>query len=139
MKKLHLLAFTVLLLALSSCKLDGESYRRFYGKINIDNLVVQDSAFMGDTVFIHAQAGVPNGCYSNPTLFFTRHSYYDTLFLINSYAWFESYDNICTDIYMLKDSTFRFIADSAGKYIFISDSEFRLPKYDTLVVVPRSR
>lgn len=137
MKKLNFLTIALLLLSLASCKLDGESYQRFYGKINIDSLVVQDSAFVGDTVFIYAQAGVPNGCYSDPTLFFHSNTYFDTLFLINAYANFESHDNICTDIYMLKDSTFQFIADSVGTFIFISDSEFRKPKYDTLVVVPK--
>ena len=132
-----MLFVALLLLALASCKLEGESYRRFYGKINIDTLMVQDSAFLGDTVFIHAQAGAPNGCWSNPDLFF--YPYNDTLYLINSFAWYESYDNVCPDVYITKDSTFQFIADATGTFIFVSESDGRMPKYDTLVVAPRIR
>ena len=136
MKKLHFLFIALLLLALSSCKLDGESYRRFYGRVNIDSLIMQDSAFLGDTVYIHAKAGAPNGCWSDLSLFFNR--YNDTLYYLNAAGWFESYDNICTEIYLTKDSTFQFIPDTTGLYIFRSESEFRLPKYDTLVVVPKA-
>ncbi len=135
MKKLHFLFVALLLLALSSCKLDGESYRKFYGGVNIDSLIIQDSAFVGDVVLIQAQAGAPNGCWSDLSLFLNR--YNDSLYYINAFGWFESYDNMCTEIYLLKDSTFRFIPDTTGLYIFKSESEFRLPKYDTLVVVPK--
>ena len=88
---------------------------------------------MGDTVFIYGLAGAPNGCWSNPDLFF--YPYNDTLYLINSFAWYESYDGICPDVYITKDSTFQFIADTTGTFIFISDSQNRMPKYDTLIVV----
>ena len=135
MKKLHFLAIALLLLALSSCKLDGESYRKFYGRVDIDSLIIQESAFLGDTVFIHAKAGAPNGCWSDLSLFFNR--YNDTLYYINAAGMFESHNNICPDIYLIKDSTFRFIPDTTGQFIFKSESEFRAVKYDTLLVIPK--
>ena len=135
MKKFHFLAIALLLLALSSCKLDGESYRKFYGRVNIDSLVIQDSAFVGDVVLIKAKAGAPNGCWSDLSLFFNR--YNDTLYYINAAGMFESHNNICPEIYLTKDSTFKFIPDTTGQFIFKSESENLLPKYDTLVVVTK--
>ena len=137
MKKLHFLFVALLLLSLASCKLDGDSYQRFYGKVNIDSLKVQDSAFLGDPVFIYALAGAPNGCWSGLDLFLTPYPHNDTLYVISSFGTFESYDHICPEIYVLKDSTFKFIPDTTGMFIFKSDSQSRMPKYDTLVVVPK--
>ena len=135
MKKLHFLAVALLLFALSSCKLDGESYRRFYGKVTIDDLVVQDSAFLKDIVPIYALAGAPNGCWSDLTISLSKFN--DTLYVISAFGWFESYDNICTEIYVLKNDTLQFIPEKTGSYIFVTDSAGWAVKYDTLVVTKR--
>lgn len=133
MKKLHFLVLAFFVVALVSCGLDGENYSRYYEFVNIDETVVQDSATVGDTVEIYALAGAPNGCWSNLVLNF--YPYNDTIYLINSVGLYESYDGICPEIYVTKDSTFKFIADSAGTFIFASQSRTKPAIFDTLIVV----
>jgi len=133
MKKLQLLFLALLILAMVSCKLDGENYSRYYEFVNIDETIMQDSATVGDTVGIFVRAGAPNGCWSD--LVINYYPFNDTIYLINSVGFYESYDGICPEIYVTKDSTFKFIADSAGTFIFASQSRTKPAKFDTLVVV----
>ncbi|MDY0104003.1 MAG: hypothetical protein RBS07_13795 [Lentimicrobium sp.] len=133
MKKLPLLLVSILLVALSSCKLEGESYSHFYDKVNLETLIIQDSAFLGDTVNIYAHATAPSGCWSDIDCFF--YPYNDSIYLVNAYGWYESHDGICPEILITKDSTFHFIADTTGTYVFVSESRSSMPKYDTLKIV----
>lgn len=133
MKNIFLLFISFILFGMASCKLGGENYARYYDYVNIDSTRVQDSARVGDTVNIYALAGAPNGCWSDLVVYF--YPYNDSVWLINSLGLYESYEGICPEIYVMKDSTFRFIADTTGMFVFVSQSRTRPVKYDTLVVV----
>lgn len=133
MKKLPLLLF-LFPLAFISCDLGGENYARYYDYVDIDEMYIPDSAMVGDTVPVYARAGAPNGCWSELELY--CYPYNDTLYLVNASGLYESHDGVCPEIYVTLDSTFRFIPDSAGIYIFVAQSKSKQGFTDTLVVSP---
>ncbi|GAB1405830.1 hypothetical protein MASR1M74_30120 [Lentimicrobium sp.] len=122
----------LLLLFLSSCELENESYSHFYDYVDIEQTQIPRSAHVGDTVMIHSTAVANNGCWSNLQLNFGKLN--DTLYAINAYGEYESYNGICTEILVTADSTFVFIPDTTGTFIFVSQSRNRLNVYDTLHV-----
>jgi len=132
MKKLPLMLF-LFPLVFASCDLGGEHYSRYYDYVDIDVLSVPDSAMTGDTVPVYARAGAPNGCWSQLELY--CYPYNDTLYLVNASGLYESHDGVCPEIYVTKDSTFRFIPDTAGVYIFAAQSRSKPVMFDTLVVM----
>lgn len=133
MKKLPLLLVLLLLVVLNSCDLKNDSYSHFYDKVDLETLIIQDSAFLGDTVNIYAHASAPNGCWSDLDCFF--YPYNDSIYLINAFGWYESYDGVCPEIFITKDSTFHFIPDTTGTYVFVTESRSSAPKYDTLRII----
>jgi hypothetical protein len=133
MKKLPLLLVLLLLVTFASCDLKNESYSNFYDKVNLETLIIQDSAFLGDTVNIYAHASAPNGCWSELDCFF--YPYNDSIYLLNAYGRYESSNGVCPEIAISKDSTFHFIADTTGTYVFVTESRSNMPKYDTLRIV----
>lgn len=122
------------LLATSCVKLDGESYRKYSDYVNIMEVNMPDSAFIGDDIPIVVQAGAPNGCWSGLEVHIGRSTIYDSVFGFTATGLFESTNNLCAEVLVTKDSTFHFKTDTAGIYLFIAYSAAYQPIYDTLVV-----
>ncbi|MBW6490759.1 MAG: hypothetical protein K0B15_06130 [Lentimicrobium sp.] len=133
MRKIMFFLVSLCFIVMASCDFGGENYVRYYDYVNIDSTRVQDSAMVGDTVHIYALAGAPNGCWSDLVIYF--YPYNDSVYLINSIGLYESYEGICPEVYVTKDSTFQFIPDATGTFIFVSESRSNYPKYDTLRIV----
>jgi hypothetical protein len=132
MKKVILLFIPLIALSLTSCNLDGENYVRYYDFVSIQETNVPAHAVLGDTVSIFSRAAAPNGCWSE--LQFQMLEYNDSVFLIRATGLYESYEGICPEILVTKDSIFGFIPDTTGTFVFISQSPYRADRFDTLVV-----
>lgn len=130
MKKLWFLLLAVLLL--TSCDLKNESYSHFYDYVDIEQTSLPENVLAGDTVLIHATAVAYNGCWKNLELYFGKIN--DTLYAINAQGEYESHNDICPEILVTADSTFTFIPDTTGTFIFVSQSRNRANVYDTLQV-----
>ncbi len=130
------LSFLSLLLPvmLVSCDLGGESHEKYTGYVSIVETVIPDSAYTGQTVPLYARAAAPNGCWSDLRIYLGKSVSSDTLYGISATGLYESYNGLCTEILVSRDTTFSFIPDSSGTYIFISYSSFLEPSYDTLFV-----
>ncbi|MDY0344250.1 MAG: hypothetical protein RBR28_11805 [Lentimicrobium sp.] len=130
MKKLY---FSVLiLLFLTSCKLENDSYSHFYDYVDIEQTLIPTTALVGDSVLIHTTAVAYNGCWRNLKLYYGKIN--DTLYAINAQGEYESYNGICPEVVVSADSTFVFIPDTTGTFIFVSQSRNRAHVYDTLQV-----
>lgn len=133
MKKVFF-ALILLPFVISSCTPKNKSYLRYIDFVDIEKFVIPHTAYEGDTVPVYAQASAPNGCWSDLKLYMDDSK--KTRTTIYAMGQYESYDFICTDIFVLKDTIFKFIPDSAGTYVFMSQSAFKLPVLDTLHVLP---
>ncbi|HLN53089.1 MAG TPA: hypothetical protein VK212_05230 [Lentimicrobium sp.] len=133
MKKLALLSATMLLIT-TSCLKEGTNYVKYTGNINIDTLLVQDTARLGDTVDISVRGGAPNGCWSNLELMLTKEN--DSLVFLTGIGLFESRDGICADIYQNIDSVFSYKPADTGKIVFIGWSPGDRIVKDSLYVLP---
>lgn len=132
MKKFLLLLLVPFLF--SSCtSLEGDNYSKFNGWVNISETQIPDSAVAGQQILITAKAMAPNGCWSDLNFFLTRQNV-DTLYTINAMGLYESYDGICAQVAITADTTFKFTPDSAGLYVFISQSVSLEAHIDTMVV-----
>ena len=134
--KFHLMKKLVFLLllpvAIVSCNLESESYSNYSDYIDIDTTMVPETAHVGDTVNIYSRSIAYNGCWSNLKLFYGK--YNDTLYIINSRGVYESNDGICPEILVMCDSTFHFMPDTSGTFIFVSQSRNKPAIFDTLTV-----
>jgi len=125
-----------------SCDLNGESHEKFTGYVSVVETILPDSAYTGQTIPVYARATAPNGCWSDLKLYLGKSVVADTVFGISATGLYESYNGLCTEILVSEDTTFNFIPDTAGTYLFISYSSFLIPTYDTLHVLdslPRKR
>lgn len=126
-------------LFITSCSsLEGESYSSFTGYVDINEVVIPESAYTGDEVPISVQAVAPNGCWSNLLVTMGKSMYVDTIYAISATGVFVSVNNLCADIQVVRDTTLTYKADSAGTFVFISYSAYRQPRFDTLVVTDTS-
>ncbi|MBV2245640.1 MAG: hypothetical protein KUL83_00620 [Lentimicrobium sp.] len=130
MKKLYFVG--LMLLFLTSCKLENDSYSHFYDYVDIAQTLIPATAYVGDSVLIHTTAVANNGCWKNLKLFYGRIN--DTLYAINAQGEYESYNNLCPEVVVMADSIFTFIPDTTGTFIFVSQSRNRSNVYDTLQV-----
>lgn len=133
MKKISLILLIPLFIT-ACMDLESESYSRYTSYVDVNKVILPDSAVAGQDVSIYAQAMAPNGCWSDLAIFMRKSGIADTVYGITATGLFESHDNICPDVVISHDTTFTFHPDSAGTYIFISYSAALLATYDTLFV-----
>ncbi len=132
MKKLvFIFAFPLLF---TSCLKEGSNYVSYTGYINIDQMLVPDTARVGDVVQVFARGGAPNGCWSDLELIMTKQN--DSLVYITGIGHFESTDGICTDIYQILDSTFSYKAMKPGTIKFVGQSPNDSLRVESLIVLP---
>lgn len=132
MRKLFL--FLAIPLLLSSCNLDGDSHEQYTGYVSVYETQIPDSAMVSENISILAKASAPNGCWSNLNIYLGKSASVDTLYGISATGFFESYDGICADVLVTKETTFDFKADTVGTYIFVSYLASLATSMDTLVV-----
>lgn len=125
----------LLMLSLSSCKLEGDSYDKYTGTLGIVDINLPDSAFTGEEVPVYASTAAYNGCWSQLTLYLLKAVDADTLLAVTANGLYESYNGLCTEILVTNDTTFRFRPDRAGTYFFTSVTPGLVTRIDTLVVV----
>jgi hypothetical protein len=134
MKKLAFLLFLPFIL--SSCLKEGSDYRQFTGWIDIDTIVMTDTAMLNSEVLVRVSAGAPNGCWSNLEIDLLKEN--DSVYTITGSGKFESYNGICSDEYVGVDSTFKINPSKEGKLLLIAFSPNRHPIKDSLIVIPLS-
>ncbi len=132
MNKLLLIIASSILL--TSCLKEGSNYISYTGYISIDQLNLPDTARVGDVVQVFARGGAPNGCWSNLELMMTKQN--DSVINITGIGRYETTDGICTDVYQILDSTFKYKASKPGIVKFIGQSPNNIQIIDSLIILP---
>ncbi|MFH1119453.1 MAG: hypothetical protein V1775_06485 [Bacteroidota bacterium] len=127
--------FLLITLLIASCDPNGGSYEKYTGYVNIVETIIPDSAFSGEEIPVHIVANAPNGCWSDLTITVGKSVLADTLYGIYATGNYESYNGLCTEILIVKDTTYLFKPDTAGTYVFVSYSASLVPCYDTISVI----
>lgn len=134
MKKLIYLLFLPIIF--TSCLKEGSDYRQFTGWIDIDTLIVTDTAIINSDVLINVSAGAPNGCWSNLEIDLVKQN--DSVYTITGSGKYESRNGICSDEYVSVDSSFKIKPSKIGKLLIIGYSPNKHPIKDSLIVIPAS-
>lgn len=135
MKKLAILLFLPIIF--TSCLKEGSDYIQYTGRIDIDTLVVADTAVINTDLLINVSAGAPNGCWSNLEIDLVKQN--DSVYNIIGSGKFESHNGNCTDEYVSIDSTFKIKPSKLGKLLLIAYSPNKQPIKDSLVIISPSR
>lgn len=134
MKKLAFLLFLPVIF--TSCLKEGSDYRQFTGWIDIDTLIVTDTAIINTDLLINVSAGAPNGCWSNLEIDLVKQN--DSVYTITGSGKFESHNGICSDEYVSVDSSFKIKPSKLGKLSLIAYSPNKQPVKDSLVIISSS-
>lgn len=135
MKKYLVLLLTAFVF--TSCLKEGSNYIKYSGYINVDSMVLPDTAIVGQTVDVYVLGGAPNGCWYGLDLQLQNQG--DSLVTIFGTGTYESTDGICTDIYPIVDTIFSFKPVDTGLVRFVAISMDNEKIKDSLVVLPSGR
>lgn len=129
---IHLYCLILLTSLLANCKDEDDNELSGTFPINIEELLVQETAQAGEEIEIQVYAVAPNGCFEN--LKITLRQSATNYYVFRATGYYDSNDT-CPAVIVSLDTTINFTPPSAGTFYFQANEQPFPILRDTLTVL----
>lgn len=128
---MKLFFFTILVCVVASCKEPADHYVKRFDPVEINKILIPDSAYSMEYIQIRAKAQAYNSCWSN--LYFELKKTRDFEYSIKAFGVYESF-GVCGDMIVSRDTAIDFRPQEKGIYLFHISRTPDEVDTDTLIV-----